>query len=56
LVDEVVVVPAEQDAVGHGGGAVVAGPLGDVVDLAEVGWGVASGVLAVAVAGDDRAA
>ena len=54
-VDGVVVVPAQQDAGVGVGGAVVAVPVVGVVDLGHGRWGVAAGVLAVAVAGDDRA-
>ncbi|WP_456845688.1 hypothetical protein, partial [Cellulomonas sp. P5_C6] len=56
VVDDLVVVLAQQAAGVDVGGAVVAVPVLGVVDLGHGGWGVAAGVLAVAVAGDDGAA
>jgi hypothetical protein len=52
LVVEVVVVPAEESAVGGAGFAAVL-PGDFVVDFAPAGWFGAAGVGAVAVAGDE---
>src|SRR3954454_2926711 len=55
VVDEAVVVPAEQHEVGEGGGSAVC-PEPDVVGVAPGGWDVAAGECAVLVAGGQRAA
>jgi hypothetical protein len=55
LVQDVVVVVAAEHGVVQGGGSAV-GPVVDVVDLGPLGWGVAAGEGAAAVAGDQRAA